>query len=475
MTTAAINTRRQAFAVALYLLVFWVLVLFPFDFHWPYFEQEPPAGEATKGWNVSSLIGVIGHVVLFIPVGAFVYTCTRERSFSKRTAVLAAALGLVVVSELAQFFVSRSVSFGDGGMNVVGLLLGLLLARLWEPAWRLQALTQTLESPGILGMVLVVVPAAVLWLRAPVNSGFGNWDGDFPLMLANEKTCDRPWRGELHAVAIFDRALSGHDARRLSSQLARHDGHLLQQAVVFYSFSSDSMSMLNDSVRTLDDLSTRGSAVKLRVAEPSTVLPLAGGGITIRSDSLITSGLPAARLCDRLRSSDGFTIAVKLRPQNLQAEGPARIVSLSSNPFERNFTLGQERDALHFRVRTPFTGENGIRPALTAERCLRDDRSQVVIAVCDGRGSRLYLDGKLLEKIYFARSSLLLPAVFGLRSTFAWDVIFLGLGWAFFSITFFHLLGRWRRDSSSRDLFAGVLATVWMLAAVVVDYVLKQS
>jgi hypothetical protein len=153
---------------------------------------------------------------------------------------------------------------------------------------------------------------------------------------------------------------------------------------------------------------------------------------------------------------------VKLRPQNLQAEGPARIVSLSWNPFERNFTLGQERDALHFRVRTPFTGENGIRPALTAERCLRDDRSQVVIAVCDGRGSRLYLDGKLLEKIYFARSSLLLPAVFGLRSTFAWDVIFLGLGWAFFSITFFHLLGRWRRDSSSRDLFAGVLATVWM-------------
>jgi hypothetical protein len=36
---------------------------------------------------------------------------------------------------------------------------------------------------------------------------FSNW-GDFALGLANEPTGARPWMGELHLVAVFDRALS---------------------------------------------------------------------------------------------------------------------------------------------------------------------------------------------------------------------------------------------------------------------------
>lgn len=43
--------------------------------------------------------------------------------------------------------------------------------------------------------------------------GFGggtlaNWDGSFPLMLANELTGDRPWLGEYCLVAIYDNALT---------------------------------------------------------------------------------------------------------------------------------------------------------------------------------------------------------------------------------------------------------------------------
>jgi len=35
-----------------------------------------------------------------------------------------------------------------------------------------------------------------------------NWDGSYHLTLANELTGDRPWLGDLHLIAIFDRALS---------------------------------------------------------------------------------------------------------------------------------------------------------------------------------------------------------------------------------------------------------------------------
>ena len=43
---------------------------------------------------------------------------------------------------------------------------------------------------------------------AEVAGSLANWSGDFRLLLANERTGDRPWRGELHLAAVYDRALS---------------------------------------------------------------------------------------------------------------------------------------------------------------------------------------------------------------------------------------------------------------------------
>jgi outer membrane protein assembly factor BamB len=48
--------------------------------------------------------------------------------------------------------------------------------------------------------------------------------------------------------------------------------------------------------------------------------------------------------------------------------GPARILTFSSDPYHRNFTLGQEGDRVVFRLRTPETGENGMNPETTIGR-----------------------------------------------------------------------------------------------------------
>lgn len=47
-----------------------------------------------------------------------------------------------------------------------------------------------------------------------VNGHFGNWDGKHRLSLANEVTKDRPWLGELHLVAVYDRALSINEVQQ---------------------------------------------------------------------------------------------------------------------------------------------------------------------------------------------------------------------------------------------------------------------
>jgi hypothetical protein len=57
----------------------------------------------------------------------------------------------------------------------------------------------------------------------------GNWNGRYLLGLANETTNDRPWRGTLHQVAIYSRALSAEEIRSGASiepeseELARYD------------------------------------------------------------------------------------------------------------------------------------------------------------------------------------------------------------------------------------------------------------
>ena len=69
-----------------------------------------------------------------------------------------------------------------------------------------------------------------------------------------------------------------------------------------------------------------------------------------------------ADLLDACRESNQLTVEAVIRPDRLDQTGPARIVTFSSNAGSRNFTLGQERDRLVFRLRTPQAGENGVNP-----------------------------------------------------------------------------------------------------------------
>ena len=48
----------------------------------------------------------------------------------------------------------------------------------------------------------------VLQRSSMVTGDFSTWNKSFPLVLGNEPTGDRPWRGEMHLIAIYNRALS---------------------------------------------------------------------------------------------------------------------------------------------------------------------------------------------------------------------------------------------------------------------------
>ena len=44
-----------------------------------------------------------------------------------------------------------------------------------------------------------------------IGGNLSTWDDDYGFALANEFTLDRAWRGEIHLVAIYNRALTPAD------------------------------------------------------------------------------------------------------------------------------------------------------------------------------------------------------------------------------------------------------------------------
>ena len=68
-------------------------------------------------------------------------------------------------------------------------------------------LTHLVFTRASSGSVKVYIDG-VLQRSVTVKGNFSTWNKSFPLVLGNEFTDDRPWRGEMHLVAIFDKELT---------------------------------------------------------------------------------------------------------------------------------------------------------------------------------------------------------------------------------------------------------------------------
>jgi hypothetical protein len=93
-------------------------------------------------------------------------------------------------------------------------------------------------------------------------------------------------------------------------------------------------------------------------------------------DARICAGPPPQRFCIEPGASESerralvqmvlrtqeVSVSAFVRPESLELAGPARIVTFSDGTAARNVTVAQQGPDLVFRVRTPWTGSNGIHP-----------------------------------------------------------------------------------------------------------------
>ncbi len=303
---------------------------------------------APVGWDGSiELLDIVVNLVLYAPLGLAL------RGWSWRRLLVAAAL-LSAVIELSQVWNSgRHPSPGDVVANAGGALLAMAFA---QRRWRGNPAAGTVLMVGkpLVAAALVALAALVAAGNLPTHpSQLEGWDPGYPLLVGNEATGDRPWRGTIEFLAL--------EPARLSPTGARHGA---------------------------------GAANLL----PANIVADGGPAQPLPADL-------ARSLATDAQQQNALTVVARIVPATTNQRGPARIVSFSVDTQQRNFDLGQEGRRLVFRVRTPVSGRNGSRQQVETTSVLRAGDPATIVATYDGRVARVYVDGRLCGRRNFAAAA----------------------------------------------------------------------
>jgi hypothetical protein len=229
-----------------------------------------------------------------------------------------------------------------------------------------------------------------------VGGDLSNWNDGFRLMLANESTKDRAWRGTLHLVALYDRALSAQDVRRNHVAGVRKQrqpvlagaasGGGVRDLQALYRFEEKTGDMVRDS-------SKAGEPLDLKI-ENSSAVKWGDGQLAVNASTLIATAKPPKRLIDAVKKSNAITLEAWITPGSGNQTGPARILTLSSGASQRNFTLGQDGDKFEVRFRASGTDANGL-PGVSSQGGSAQTRLTHVVFTRDPAGqARLYINGE---------------------------------------------------------------------------------
>ena len=145
---------------------------------------------------------------------------------------------------------------------------------------------------------------------------------------------------------------------------------------------------------TVRDTSGAREPLDLVIEDPSKVR-WGKGRLTVNAPVLIATAQPASRLADAVKKAGAVTIEAWITPAASDQSGPARIVTLSADTGQRNFTLGQDGDRYDVRFRAAGTDDNGM-PGLGGATGRFQTRLTHVAYTRDASGkASLYVNGEV--------------------------------------------------------------------------------
>src|SRR5690606_29468618 len=120
--------------------------------------------------------------------------------------------------------------------------------------------------------------------------------------------------------------------------------------------SSDLFDALNEGA-IIEDESGISPALDLKAGDGLIMQEV--GHLDIIEGTLLATEGSAEKVTSSCVESDELTLEAWVKPANQSQGGPARVVTLSVDSQNRNFTLGQEEDMWIARVRSTGSDKNG--------------------------------------------------------------------------------------------------------------------
>ena len=426
-TSIASETNPECFLFLGAFSLVTIYTLAPFEFVFDGIELLQRADEALRFKLNDRARELAGHFAAFGFLGGIAGTLARFKAANGFRRLLCYGGLFCVALEILQLpQASRHARLSDTICNTGAWALGAWLTTRspWAPS--LARRTSHLRKHAFALYLSFFLAAACSWIVAGVKPLTQlrslDWDRDFRLRVANEEDGSEPWNGDIHYIRIYGSSLHAESVRRLS----KHHGsapHFRQgtdpEYLVGYDFNSCELSSSH-----LRPRGTVKAEPLIMDAGTGISASLRGNSVRFANSSGLSSRSSAHELTDAIVKSGGFSIEALLQPLAPSEKRPARIISLSSDLWYRNFMLGQEGSDLVFRVRNGVNGENALKHACSAPRVV-DDSLQHFVAAYDHGVSTLYRNGKHIGQITDVRDPALLLGLGSAQASWAAAAILL--------------------------------------------------
>ncbi len=386
-----VSTDRKVNSITLLMIListFLILLatLYPFRFSFP--DSFSLADILVNFNNVSTFEDQVNNVLLFMPLGFYFSSYLQSQKIKIILQILIIILTSASLSftvELLQVFLpSRVPTPSDVMNNSLGGFFGWLCFYIWN----YQSFTNTNITrvrsrhsrkqiiAFSLGYIFLTFVIAFFWQN---TTNLSNWNFNYPLIIGNEYTGDRPWQGYVSKIYIADKAISPNE--------------VIQGFV-----NPDSFSNLGDSL--LANYQLQGKCCYQENFSKTPKLMWQGQpsnrqddkGVFVNSSQWLQTVNPVTYLSKSISKKSEFTLSTTVATANTEQIGPARIISISGSSLRRNLTLSQQGNDLDFRLRTPLTGENGSDLKLLIPNIFVDNKPHQIIITYSRATIQVYID-----------------------------------------------------------------------------------
>jgi hypothetical protein len=350
------------------------------------------------GWaKASGTRDAILNVLLFMPFGfglaGLLRRCGLSRLATAAISLLAGAL-LSYGVELAQFFIpGRDSGWEDILTNGSGSLAGCLFLYICGlPLLRAVQSAEAAIERFSTGRNVAIVLACyfAVWFgvsaRLQKRAGLRDWNAETFLTVGGfaNPWSRHTWKGTMSALELWDRAIPGDLASRITSSAAGASAS--PGSAASYRFSG---------AAPFEDLQRHLPALNLEQIQRAAPPPVGG---TWDGNSWLATTIPISKLVQAIQKTGQFSIYFQFTPAEA-GDMNASLLTIGRAGDTPNLEIRQASEALAFWFRTPLSPEPFDLEWSISRGC-EPNQTRSVLFSYDGSKLWAYMDGQLRYEGY---------------------------------------------------------------------------